>query len=203
MLPLKTGAAYHGNRMLHHVEEDMRDMAEHHMNLVVHMFSHNDWMRHRNVMKDVVSISQEAGLEVWMDNWGLGGPPGEISYFLALHPEAHQIYSDGSVDPKRACMNAPSFRQFLHEWIDAVQETGATTIFWDEPHLPMKGTAYACACPVCRNSCDFSRILSGSFRISIFFYIIGSSRSVRSISGFRGQAFITRSSDRNRRTDIS
>ncbi len=150
MQPLKTGAAYHGNRMLHHVEEDMRDMADNHMNLVVHMFSHNDWVRHHNVMKEMVSISHEAGLEVWMDNWGLGGPPGDISYFLALHPEAHQIYSDGSVDPRRACLNAPSFRQFMHEWIDAVKETGSDSIFWDEPHLPMKGNVYACTCPVCK-----------------------------------------------------
>ena len=26
--PLKTGAAYHGNRMPHYAQQDMRDMAE-------------------------------------------------------------------------------------------------------------------------------------------------------------------------------
>lgn len=150
MQELKTGAAYHGCRMLNHVAEDMRDMAENHMNLVVHMFSHTDWTRHNRVMRDIVEISHEAGLEVWMDNWGLGGPPGDVSHFLAFHPEAHQIYSDGTPDPRRVCLNAPSFRQFMHEWIDAVKETGATTIFWDEPHLPMKGAAYSCTCPVCK-----------------------------------------------------
>jgi len=151
MKPLKTGAAYHGTRMLNHVEHDMRDMACHNMNLVVHMMSHNDWNRHFRVMKDIVSISQEAGLEVWMDNWGLGGPPGEISHFLAYYPNAHQVYSDGSIDPVRVCMNNPDFRSFMHSWIDAVKETGATTIFWDEPHLIIKENgAYTCTCELCR-----------------------------------------------------
>ena len=73
MQKLRTGAAYHGCRMLHHVEADMRDMADHHMNTVVHMMSHTDWERHYKVMKDITDISMEAGLEVWMDNWGPRG----------------------------------------------------------------------------------------------------------------------------------
>lgn len=36
--PLKRGVAYHGNRILRHVEEDLRDIIEHNFNLVVHMF---------------------------------------------------------------------------------------------------------------------------------------------------------------------
>ena len=153
MKKLRTGAAYHGCRMLHHVEHDMRDMAANHMNTVVHMMTHNDWERHYGVMQQIVGMSKAAGLEVWMDNWGLGGPPGEISHFLAFHPEAHQIYSDGEMDRTRVCMNAPSFRSFMHEWIDAVAGTGAETIFWDEPHLPIRpdGT-YSCACPLCRKN---------------------------------------------------
>lgn len=151
MQNLKTGAAYHGCRMLNHVETDMRDMADNHMNLVVHMMSHTDWDRHCRVMKDITEISMEAGLEVWMDNWGLGGPPGDKSHFLAYHPEAHQICSNGKMDPVRVCLNAPSFRQFMHEWIDAVAFTGTKTIFWDEPHLPSASDgSYSCTCPVCR-----------------------------------------------------
>lgn len=151
MQKLLTGAAYHGNRMLHHAQADLRDMADNHMNLVVHMFSHTDWDRHCRVMKDMVEISEEAGLEVWVDNWGLGGPPGDKSHFLALHPEAHQIYSNGEMAPTRACLNAPSFRAFVKEWIDTVAYIGGKTIFWDEPHLPMgKDGVYSCTCPVCR-----------------------------------------------------
>ena len=61
---LKLGAAYHGNRMLHHVRKDMEDMAVHGMNLVVHMFTQTDMDRNKNIMKEVVKISEEAGLEV-------------------------------------------------------------------------------------------------------------------------------------------
>ena len=46
MEKLLTGVAYHGNRILKHVEEDMIDIVNHNMNLVVHMFTHNDWDRH-------------------------------------------------------------------------------------------------------------------------------------------------------------
>ena len=55
MEKLWTGVAYHGNRILRHVEDDMRDIVNHNMNLVVHMFTHNDWDRHLKVMKDIVT----------------------------------------------------------------------------------------------------------------------------------------------------
>ncbi len=154
MQPLKTGAAYHGNRMPHHAREDLMDMAAHHMNLVVHMFSHTDWDRHKTVMRDIVDISVEAGLEVWVDNWGLGGPPGDKSHFLGYYPGSHQVYSNGEMDPVRACLRSPDFRRFTREWIDAVEFIGGKTIFWDEPHLPKKDvngqTYYSCACPLCQ-----------------------------------------------------
>ena len=51
---LRLGAAYHGNRMLRHAREDLLDMATHGMDLVVHMFSHTDWDRHKLVMKDLI-----------------------------------------------------------------------------------------------------------------------------------------------------
>lgn len=148
--PLLLGAAYHGNRMPGHAREDLRDMVRCGCDLVVHMLSHTDWDRHFHRMKDIVAISEEAGLEVWVDNWGLSGPPGDKSHFLAYHPEAHLVYSDGSVDPVRACLNSAALRVFLKEWIDAVEQLGAKTIFWDEPHLPKDEKRYSCACPDCR-----------------------------------------------------
>ncbi len=151
MRPLRTGMAYHGNRMLHHAEADFKNMAEHNMNLVVHMLSHTDWERHQNVMKTMVELSEEAGLEVWMDNWGLGGPPGDKSHFLAYYPDAHQIFSDGTMSPTRVCLANEDFRRFMHEWIDVVAWTGAKTIFWDEPFLELrKDQTFSCACPRCR-----------------------------------------------------
>ena len=49
--PLILGAAYHGNLMPHHAREDMRDMMRNGMDLVVHMFSHTDWDRHKEKMR--------------------------------------------------------------------------------------------------------------------------------------------------------
>ena len=151
---LRLGAAYHGNRMPHHAYQDLSDMASHGMNLVVHMFSHTDWERHGRVMKDIVSMSSDLGLEVWMDNWGLGGPPGDKSHFLGYYPDSHMFLSNGEMDPSHVCLNSPDFRRFTREWIDAVYDLGARAIFWDEPHMPSKkadgGLYYGCACPRCK-----------------------------------------------------
>ncbi|RKN84258.1 hypothetical protein [Paenibacillus ginsengarvi] len=151
------GIAYHGNRMLRHMETDLRDIVNNHFNLVVHMFSHTDWDRHRSIMKEIIQMTEGHGLDVWVDNWGLGGPPGDKSHFLAYYPDSHQVYSDGSVDPVRACLNSPNFRKFTKEWIDVVYDIGGRSIFWDEPHLAAKAIdggkkAYTCACERCQNA---------------------------------------------------
>lgn len=156
MKPLNKGVAYHGNRMLTHIREDMEEIMRAGFNTVLHMFTHNDWNRHKEIMKEIFEITRSYGLDVWVDNWGLGGPPGDVSHFLSIHPEAHQYYSNGEMDPIRACYNAPSFRQFTKDWIDVVREAGGEKIFWDEPHLvgqdfvdgiPGKWT---CRCPECQ-----------------------------------------------------
>lgn len=154
MEKLRMGTAYHGNRILKHVREDMEDIARHNMNLVVHMFTHTDWERHLGVMKDIVSASRDAGLEVWIDNWGLGGPPGDVSHFLGAHPEAHQVYSDGTPDHVSVCYNSEAFVEFTKRWLDTVASFGGDKIFWDEPHLKLKksegGEVFTCCCPTCR-----------------------------------------------------
>lgn len=153
---LKTGVAYHGNRILKHVEEDLNDIINHNFNLVVHMFSHNDWDRHHKIMKEIFDMTLEKGLELWVDNWGIGGPPGDKSHFLAYYPEAHQVYNDGTNDPVRACYNNEDFRRFTREWIDVVYDCGGRIIFWDEPHLvgreirDGKPTKFTCCCNVCK-----------------------------------------------------
>ena len=151
---LRLGAAYHGNRMPMHARQDLLDMATGGLNLVVHMFSHTDWNRHSKAMKEIVAMSEDFGLEVWMDNWGLGGPPGDVSHFLAYYPDSHMVLSDGELSPIRACLNSPDFRAFTREWIDAVYDLGVRTLFWDEPHMPSKTVdgkrVYGCACPRCR-----------------------------------------------------
>ncbi len=152
---LKTGVAYHGNRMPSHVQEDMRRIAKADMDIVVHMFSHTDWDRHNVIMKDIFKITEDNGLDVWVDNWGLGGPPGDKSHFLAYHPEAHMYLSNGTMMPVHACLNSPEFRTFVKNWIDAVREAGGKTLMWDEPNIPKRKDdegqeVYACCCPRCK-----------------------------------------------------
>ena len=154
--PLKFGVAYHGNRFLSHAMDDMRKIAAADMDIVVHMFSHNDWERHDTVMGDMFKLTESMGLEVWVDNWGIGGAPGEKCHFLGAHPEAHTLYGNGLLHPYQICLNAPAYREFVKAWVDKVASLGGKTVFWDEPFIPdMKtpdGQGYysACTCPVCR-----------------------------------------------------
>lgn len=151
---LQLGVAYHGNRMLKHVREDMSDIAAHGMDTVVHMFSHTDWTRQKTVMKDILSVSEEAGLEVWVDNWGLAGSPGDPSHFLAYNPDSRRYYSNGEPDRATVCWNSPDYLAFTKEWADTVYEIGGRSIFWDEPCLPEKTKDkkryYTCACRRCQ-----------------------------------------------------
>lgn len=150
MQPLKLGVAYHGNRLLSHAEADMKDIINHHFNTVVHMFSHNDWNRSSSIMKEIFHMTEQLGLEYWVDNWGLNGTPGDTSHFLCYHPEAHQMFSNGEMRPINVCYNHESFVSWTLEWIDKVYELGGRKIFWDEPNLPSRADKFACACPVCR-----------------------------------------------------
>ncbi len=155
---LKTGVAYHGNRMLSHAITDMKEIARADMDIVVHMLSHTDWERHDKVMGDIFRASEDVGLEVWVDNWGLGGMPGDKSHFLSYHPEAHMQYGDGQMHPYQVCLNAPAYRQFVKDWIDKVRELGGKTVIWDEPQIPAphvdankSNERYSCCtCPECK-----------------------------------------------------
>ena len=156
MKRLKTGAAYHGNRMTSQVIRDMHEMSMADMDIVVHMLSHMDMERHSKAMADIFKASEAEGLEVWVDNFGLWGEPGDKAHFLMYHPEAKVQFSDGTYHPFRPCFNNPLYRQFTKDWIDKVRELGGKIIFWDEPNLPLKridgtDTFYTgCACPICK-----------------------------------------------------
>lgn len=155
---LQTGVAYHGNRMLSHVREDMKRISQADMDIVVHMLSHTDWERHKTVLKDIIAITEDAGMEVWVDNWGLGGSPGDKSHFLAYCPDAHMYNSDGTMHPSQVCLNSPEYRKFVKQWLDTVAEIGGKTVFWDEPFFPTqrpksaddKEVVYTCRCPRCQ-----------------------------------------------------
>ncbi len=153
--PLVKGVAYHGNRMLTHIREDMQDLAASGFTSVLHMFTHNDLDRHKNIMKEIFDITKYYGLDVLVDNWGLGGPPGDKSHFLSYHPEAHQYWSNGKMNPVAVCYNSPAFVDFTKRWIDAVLEAGGKKLYWDEPRLDYEEQKegeplWNCRCETCQ-----------------------------------------------------
>jgi hypothetical protein len=151
------GASYFGNRILRHVAADMEDLAARGFTGVLHTFSENDLNYYRDHMGRVVEVSRDAGLEVQVNPWGVGGAFGgeAESLFVATHPDAGQVFDDGS-PTGAACPNRPEFRSFVRRWAEAAIETGADRIFWDEPHWANppepSGERWACRCGRCKEA---------------------------------------------------
>jgi hypothetical protein len=139
------GASYFGNRIVRHVAEDMHDLAERGFTGVLHTFSENDLAFYREAMAKIVEVSQDAGLEVQIDPWGVGGVFGgeAESRFVPRNPGSCQKH-DGLI-VSAACPNAPAFRSFVGSWTDAAIDTGADRVFWDEPHWVVP----VCGCHAC------------------------------------------------------
>jgi hypothetical protein len=154
---MQTGVSYFSSRVLADVRRDLREMAEHGCTYVVHCFTETDLAYYRGTMRAIVEATHEAGLEAWLDPWGLVGIfSGEtLSRFPLDHPETWQVLSDGR-RVGHACPNHPATRAFLREWIDACAEAGGDVLFWDEPHFytgVWRGDlapAWACYCDACR-----------------------------------------------------
>jgi hypothetical protein len=155
---MKTGISYFGNRIPEHfVERDLPDIVAHGCTYIVHTFSENDLHHYAEALKTMVSETHKAGLEAYLDPWGVGGVFGGEAYsdFLPHNLDAWQVKPDGTPVPM-ACLNAPSFRAFMRRWVDAAVEIGADVIFWDEPHLyagsesKLNMNDWTCWCNVCR-----------------------------------------------------
>ncbi len=153
---METGVSYFSSRDLRHVRADLSEMAETGCSYVVHCFTETDLAYYRETMRGVVELTHEAGLEAWLDPWGLTGIfSGEtFTKFPLDHPEAWQVLSDG----RRvgvACPNHPETRNFLRDWVDACASVGGDVLFWDEPHFYVglwRGDfsgAWACYCDNC------------------------------------------------------
>ncbi|MCH7811871.1 MAG: hypothetical protein IH958_04500 [Chloroflexi bacterium] len=154
---IETGVSYFSSRDLRHVRRDLDEMVRHGCTYVVHCFTETDLLYYRDTVREVIDATRAAGLEAWLDPWGVAGIfSGEtLSRFLVDHPEALQVLSDGR-RARSACPNHPEARRFLHDWVSAAAETGSQFIFWDEPHfeIPMwRGDwsgAWACRCEHCQ-----------------------------------------------------
>jgi len=157
-MSVQTGVSYFSSRTLRHVRADLADMVEHHCTYVVHCLTETDLAYYADTMREIVQATHEAGLEAWLDPWGVAGIfSGEsFSRFPLEHPEAWQVLSDGRRVPA-ACPNHPATRQFLRQWVESAAATGADVLFWDEPHFyfgllvgDLSG-GWGCRCDVCHD----------------------------------------------------
>ncbi len=146
---MKLGVTYLGNRFVrHYAERDLPEIVEAGCDYVVHTFSEYDLAFHSGEISALVNATHEAGLDAWLDCWGLGGLfAGEaFSDFLLRHPESWQVKPDGERVPV-ACPNAPAFRELLQSWIEAAAGAGADAVFFDDPMAPGEAS---CVCESCR-----------------------------------------------------
>jgi hypothetical protein len=161
---MKLGASYFGNRTLKHVRTDMEKMVNDGCNQVVHTMSEHDITYHSQTMVDIVKMSREVGLEVFLDPWGIGRVFGGESFstFVKLFPEARQklSFAEGEINVNKACINSKAFRDKMLEWIEHAASTGAEGVFWDEPHLfygeftelfCKTKIIWGCTCPTCKD----------------------------------------------------
>lgn len=160
---MKLGASYFGSRHLGHVRRDMEAMAEAGCNSVVHTLSEEDMTYYPETMAEVVRVSKEAGLEVFLDPWGVGRVFGgeAFSEFVSRNPHCRQTITinGNSVSLGKACLNSQVFKDSMRSWIELAAGTGADGVFWDEPHLyygelvPLFGKpqiVWACTCQTCQ-----------------------------------------------------
>ncbi|GJQ58152.1 MAG: hypothetical protein D8M57_07575 [Candidatus Scalindua sp. AMX11] len=159
---MKLGASYFGNRILRHVKEDMGKMVRDGCNFVVHTMSEHDVAYHSRNMVDIVTVSRELGLEVFLDPWGVGRVFGGESFstFVKQFPDSRQrlSFTEGDIKVNKACLNAKPFRDAMLKWIELAAHTGAEGVFWDEPHLyygelsdlfGKKKIVWGCTCRTC------------------------------------------------------
>lgn len=155
---VEAGVSYFSSRTPRHFQADLDDMLAHHCSYVVHCLTETDLLFYRDTMREIVAATKAAGLEVWLDPWGVAGVfSGEtLSRFPLDNVETLQVLSDGRRAPA-ACPNHPETRRFLKEWVRAAAETGGDGVIWDEPHffVPLmreeRSTAWACRCDVCQD----------------------------------------------------
>ena len=135
-MTMLVATSYFGNRILRHVGADVRRLRNEGLDIVVHTFSESDLRFYRKTARDIVEVTKETGLRVWIDPWGVGGVFGGEAFSDAAlqHQDWLQVAADGNKLPA-CCPSNPGFQGFMREWTDAALETGADAVLWDEPHF--------------------------------------------------------------------
>lgn len=129
----QTGVSYILTRDLSQARQDLVEIAAC-CNFVVHTFSETDFYYHRRNMREIIKLSRQQGLAVYLDPWGVGGVFGgeTFSLFVAENPAAC-LKKKGKILPI-ADISSQKFRKFMKEWLAAALAMKPDVIFWDEPH---------------------------------------------------------------------
>ena len=192
------GASYFGVRDPDHVYRDMLEMANEGLTFVVHTFSENDMRFYSGTMKEIVDISRKAGLEVYLDPWGVCGIFGgeAFSAFVCENPDTWQILKSGKRVPA-ACPNNPKTLEFLEDWVRTAVELSPTGIFFDEPHFYKTSEKdWACACDFCQKKFleEFGYPLPAQFTEDVLqFRVRTMANLIRHLSGIAKDGGLTTS----------
>lgn len=151
--PLIRGISYFGVRNPEWVRLDMERIQKAGFTHVLHTYSEEDVHYYADTMAEIIRISKQLGLGVYVNPWGVGRVFGGEAYseLVARNPAMAQVGNDGKTRAA-SCPNHPDFRAYMHKWIQLVCQTEVDTIFWDEPHFDFtKGKdTWNCRCAICQ-----------------------------------------------------
>lgn len=158
---MEKGTSYFGVRDPRHVERDLDRFVDEGLNAVLHTFSEADREYYQETMADIVSLSHDRDLTVYVNPWAVGRVFGgeAQSEFIGRYPDHCQIMSTGD-RVAAACFNSPQFREFMRGWTRDAANLGADVLFWDEPHWyiidwydkEFPDDAWSCRCEYCQEA---------------------------------------------------
>ncbi len=150
---MKTGVIYLGIRDPYRIREDMENLASSGYTHVLHPYSEEDFQNYRKSMREIIHISAECGLTVYVSPWGIGKVFDGLglSELAGVTPKLAQIDSRGSVTPA-ACPNNLAYREYMRDWVEEVCSTQIETVLWDNPHFYQKveSKLWCCRCDSCQ-----------------------------------------------------
>ncbi len=150
---MKTGVAYLGSRDIKFIKQDMENLLSLGVTHVCHPYSEFDFKYNREAMAEIINLSADLGLDVYVSPDGIGRVfDGEAFTELAgRNPTQAQVDSHGE-KTIASCPNHPDFQSYMREWVSAVCETKVETIIWDNPHFysSEKEEVWSCRCETCQ-----------------------------------------------------
>jgi len=140
---MQIGVSYFGNRILKHVKYDMQELKQNGFTFVLHTYSEFDLMFNSGTMKEIFKITHDAGLDVWVNPWGIGNVFGgePFSNFATKNIfTSCQILDDGKPTPI-ACPNSPDFNKFMDSWVEMIIDSNVMQ-FYGMNHIFMNKDFY-------------------------------------------------------------